>query len=240
MTGCYIIVGLDISQSGYIFPLTLRSIDYAQITPEAPDSCFLFGPNTCRVINADPYTLCLAIWASLQLTWVSMLVFTQFIQVARAMTTYENMTGIRANTSLSNAFTSTGAPLDPNHPSVTAPAPSGAHAGHGHGHKHKGGLIKQWSQLLGVDPFIETITGRGAATAKNKRKKKNPYSRGCVTNCKDFWCDSAPIFGQREPGQASLGGSKVDYTAMYETPTLMSITGIRTRGDYEAVETEEV
>src|SRR3569623_1514662 len=107
MTGCYIIVGLDISQSGYIFPLTLRSIDYAQITPEAPDSCFLFGPNTCRVINADPYTLCLAIWASLQLTWVSMFVFTQFIQVARAMTTYENMTGIRANTSLSNAFTST-------------------------------------------------------------------------------------------------------------------------------------
>ncbi|KAM0482469.1 hypothetical protein ACHAPX_002987 [Trichoderma viride] len=224
----------------YIFPLTTRSTDYAQITPEAPDSCFLFGPNTCRVINADPYTLCLAIWASLQLTWVSMLVFTQFIQVARAMTTYENMTGIRANTSLSNAFTSTGAPLDPNHPSVTAPAPGGAHAGHGHGHKHKGGLIKQWSQLLGVDPFIETITGRGAATAKNKRKKKNPYSRGCVTNCKDFWCDSAPIFGQRELGQASLGGSKVDYTAMYETPTLMSITGMRTRGDYEAVETEEV
>ncbi|GFP51907.1 palmitoyltransferase AKR1 [Trichoderma asperellum] len=216
---------------------------YAQITPDASDSCILFGPGFCRLINADSYTLFLAMWASLQLTWVSMLVFTQFIQVARAMTTYENMTGIRAGTSLSTAFTSTGAPLDPNHPSVTAPVtPGGAHAGHGHGHghKHKGGLIKQWSQLLGVDPFIETITGRGAATTKNKRKKKNPYSRGCVTNCKDFWCDSAPIFGQRETGQASLGGSKIDYTAMYETPTLMSITGIRTRGDYEAVQTEEV
>lgn len=170
-----------------------------------------------------------------------MLLFTQFIQVARAMTTYENMTGIRVNTSLSTAFTSTGAPLDPNHPSLSVPtAPAGAHAGHGHGHKHGAGLFKQWSQLLGVDPFIETITGRGAATTKNKRKKKNPFSRGCVTNCKDFWCDPAPIFGQRETGQASLGGDKVDYTAMYETPTLMSITGMRTRGGYEAVETEEV
>lgn len=175
-------------------------------------------------------------WASLQLLWVSMLLFTQFIQVSRAMTTYENMTGIRANTSLSTAFTSTGAPLDPNHPSLAAPAaPAGGHA---HGHKHKGGLLKQWSQLLGVDPFIETITGRGAATAKNKRKKKNPYSRGCVTNCKDFWCDPAPIFSQRESGYAMLGGDKVDYTAMYETPALMNITGMR-RGGYEAVQTEE-
>ncbi|UKZ76980.1 palmitoyltransferase akr1 [Trichoderma virens FT-333] len=216
---------------------------YEQITPSASETCTLFGPSVCKYINADSYTLFLAIWASLQLLWVSMLLFTQFIQVSRAMTTYENMTGIRVNSSMSTAFTSTGAPLDPNHPSLSVPAaPAGAHAGHGHGHGHKhgGGLFKQWSQLLGVDPFIETITGRGAATTKNKRKKKNPFSRGCVTNCKDFWCDPAPIFGQRETGQASLGGDKVDYTAMYETPTLMNITGMRTRGGYEAVETEEV
>jgi palmitoyltransferase len=222
----------------------ILSPDFEQITPEASDSCTLFGPTICRLVNADSYTLFLAMWASLQLTWVSMLVFTQFIQVSRAMTTYENMTGIRAGTSLSTAFTSTGLPLDPNHPSVTAPAtPGDAHAGHGHGHGHKhgAGLFKQWSQLLGVDPFIETITGRGAATTKKGRKKKNPFSRGCVANCKDFWCDSAPIFGQRETGLAALGGDKVDYTAMYETPTLMSITGMRSRGGYEAVaDTEEV
>lgn len=100
--------------------------------------------------------------------------------------------------------------------------------------------MKQWSRILGVDPFIETVTGRGAATTKNKRKKKNPYSRGCLTNCKDFWCDPAPVFGRREAGSAILGGERVDYTAMYESPTLMTLTGRRERGGYEAVGTEDV
>lgn len=164
-----------------------------------------------------------------------MLVFTQLVQVSRAMTTFENMTGIHIREA-TTALTSTGTPLDPSLASSAAFSASSA----GHAAKHKGGMLKQWSRILGVDPFIETITGRGAATGKNKRKKKNPYSRGCVSNCKDFWCDPAPVFGQRENGAAVLGGGKVDYTAMYESPTLMRLTGMRTRGAYEAVGTEEV
>lgn len=189
----------------------------------------------CRLVNADAYTLLLTVWANLQLIWVTMLVFTQLVQVSRAMTTFENMTGIHTR-EVTAALTSTGTPLDP---SLAAAAASTAPST-GHGARSKGGMLKQWSRILGVDPFIETITGRGAATGKNKRKKKNPYSRGCVSNCKDFWCDPAPIFGQRENGTAVLGGGKVDYTAMYESPTLMRLTGMRTRGAYEAVETEEV
>ncbi len=73
-------------------------------------------------------------------------------------------------------------------------------------------------KLLGVDAFIETATGRGAATGKgNKRKKKNPYSCGCLTNCKDFWCDPAPVFGKRENGSAVLDGVSVNYTDLYES-----------------------
>lgn len=164
-----------------------------------------------------------------------MLVFTQLVQVSRAMTTFENMTGIHIREA-TTALTSTGTPLDP---SLAAAATSTTSAS-GHGGRHKGGMLKQWSRILGVDPFIEMITGRGAATGNSRRKKKNPYSRGCVSNCKDFWCDPAPVFGQRENGTAVLGGGKVDYTAMYESPTLMSLTGMRTRGGYESVETEEV
>lgn len=193
------------------------------------------GAGLCKMINADAYTAILAAWTTLQLTWVTMLLFTQFIQVSRAMTTYENMYGIK-DTSVTSAFTSTGTPLDPNHPSLATATTAQA----AHGHKHKGGMLKQWSRLLGVDPFIETITGRGAVSGKNKRKNKNPYSRGCITNCKDFWCDSSPIFGQKENGVAALGGERVDYTAMYESPTLMQLTGRRERGGYEAVGTEDV
>ncbi|KAJ6443819.1 palmitoyltransferase akr1 [Purpureocillium lavendulum] len=208
--------------------------NFGNVAADASETCALFGPGLCKMLNADSYTLILAVWISLQLIWVTMLVFTQFFQVSRAMTTYENMTGIHISPAVT-ALTSTGAPLDPNLASLAAPgdAPNAAN-------RHRGGVLKQWSRLLGVDPFIETITGRGAAAGKNKRKKKNPYSRGCLSNCKDFWCDPAPVFGQRENGTALLGGGKVDYTAMYESPTLMRLTGIRTRGDYEAVGTEEV
>jgi hypothetical protein len=182
-----------------------------------------------------------------------MLLFVQFIQVTRGMTTYENMFGIEAHgaASLNSAFTSTGAPLagggqQPPSSSGAAVLPDSAHGRHGHGHGHKhGGFLKQWGKLLGVDAFIETATGRGAATgAKNKRKKTNPYSQGCLTNCKDFWFDPAPVFGKRETGAAVLAGRRVNWTEVYEAPALMDGgsggRGRRGRSGYEAVAGEEV
>lgn len=188
------------------------------------------------MINTDAYTLILAFWVTLQLLWVTMLMFVQFVQVSRAMTTYENMYGLQ-DSSITSGFTSTGRPLDPNHPSLE-PQDADGH-GHGHSHRHKDGWLKNWARLLGVDPFIETVRGRGAATGKNKRKKKNPYSRGCMSNCKDFWCDPQPFFGQREPGMGMLGGEHVNYTSIYESPSLMEPTRGRRRGGYEQVTGEE-
>lgn len=158
------------------------------------------------------------------------------------MTTYENMFGIdhHSASALNSAFTSTGAPL-----AGSAPGPLDTpqgHAGHGHKHKH-GGFLKTWSKLLGIDAFVETATGRGAAAGgKNKKnKKRNPYSKGCMTNCKDFWCDPAPVFGKRETGIGMLGGRQVNWTEIYESPALMDNGGGRRgRGGYESVAAEEV
>lgn len=217
-------------------------------TDSASRECLILSDELCQVLNSDPYTVLLGVWISLQLTWVSMLLFVQFVQVARAMTTFENMYGIQddSSSSLVSAFTSTGAPLDPNHPNATpesaASDPLGAQpGGHGgHNHKHKS-FLKQWGRILGVDTFIETATGRGAATGRKTRKKQNPYSRGCVQNCRDFWCDPAPMFGRRDTGDAVLGGSPINYTEMYESPSLMNSSGAgRRRGGYEAVAGHEV
>lgn len=220
--------------------LTYRYFDLT--TADASDQCNILSPTLCKIINTDAYSLLLAAWASLQLTWVGMLLFVQFIQVARAMTTYENMFGVNhaSATSLASAFTSTGAPLDPSQqpPSGTAGG-EGGHK-HGHGHRHSG-MMKTMSRLLGVDIFMQTARGEAAATnKKNKRKSKNPYSRGCVANCKDFWCDPAPVFGRRETGAAVLGGQPVNYTEMYESPAVMNALGGRRTGGYEAVAGEEV
>ncbi|KAK3947171.1 hypothetical protein QBC32DRAFT_355184 [Pseudoneurospora amorphoporcata] len=247
----------------YLISMTLGIITYDWLTyrylsvlsETASDECNILAPSLCRIVNADTYSLLTAIWASLQLTWVSMLLFVQFIQVSSAMTTYENIHGIDnySAASLNSAFTSTGAPLNP--PSLPAPGPSPAAAGgarhahggrHGHGkHGHgKQGFIKQWSRLLGVDAFIETAAGRGAATGKGSKRNKrgNPYSRGCVTNCKDFWCDPNPMFGKHENGAAVLGGVPVNYTDMYESPGVMTASGggRRRGGGYESVAGEEV
>ncbi|KAK3295416.1 uncharacterized protein B0H64DRAFT_474378 [Chaetomium fimeti] len=239
----------------YLINLTLGVLSYdvlthryfTTLTPTASEECNVLSPALCRVINADAYSLLLAVWASLQLTWVSMLLFVQFIQVSRAMTTYENMFGVnaRAPASLASAFTSTGAPLDP----ATSAPPSGAEVGphgpggHGHGHRH-GGVLKHWGRLLGVDTFIETARGRGAAAGGGRRRgNRNPFSKGCLANCRDFWCDPAPVFGQRETGAAVLGGQPVNYTEMYESPAVMEILrggGARRAGGYEEVAGEEV
>lgn len=226
--------------------LTIQSADITAL-PGASE-CNILSPSLCRIINADAYTLLLAIWASLQLTWVSMLLFVQFIQISRAMTTYENMFGVnhRSAASLASAFTSTGTPLDPsrNAPPAGSDGPGGG-SRHGHGHRH-GGFLKHWARLLGVDTFIETARGRGAATngvgGKNRRNR-NPFNRGCVANCRDFWCDPAPVFGRRETGAAVLGGTPVNYTEMYESPAVMEILrgggAPRRAGGYEVVAGED-
>ncbi len=217
----------------------------------ASETCSILSAGLCRVVNADALTLIVAVWATLQLSWVSMLMFVQFVQVSRAMTTYENMYGVdhhlSAASALHSAFTSTGAPLDPVRASAGRADGAGGQHGHDHAHGHShGSFFKRWSKILGVDTFIETATGRGAATGKGPKQRKNPYSRGCLVNCRDFWCDTAPIFGQRETGSALLGGQAINYTEMYESPGLMEATvQRRTRSSgggasYEAVPKEDV
>lgn len=198
------------------------------------------NPESCRIVNAEPYTLFLAIFSSLQLTWVLMLLFVQFVQVMRGMTTYENMYGVAdlsSSSSIGSSVTANGMPLDPNHPNFDVANSAPGH-GHGHGHSHTSAL-RTWTRLLGVEPFIETVRGTGAATKKSQRRR-NPYSRGCMANCRDFWCDPAPMFGTRDHGSALLGGEPVNYMDMYESPTMAGLTSARRRGGYEEVAGEEV
>src|SRR5436305_1050536 len=136
--------------------------------PENPSggskSCNILADDLCQIINADPYTVVLTIWAALQLTWVTMLLFVQFVQVSRAMTTYESMRGqphygSKASEAISSALTAGttstgGAQLNP----VGMGADPALHHGHGHGHghHHKQGCWATWKKLLGFDTFVAT------------------------------------------------------------------------------------
>ena len=180
----------------------------------------MLSESICKVILRDNFTVILTIWAALQLTWVTMLLFVQCVQVARAITTYESMRGLPDHTSrtseaIAAAITSgstsmNGAQLE------TGLGESGHHH---HGHAHREGWFGQWKKLLGLDTFM--ATAQGEIDRGSSHRRRNPYSRGILTNCRDFWCDPAPLFTRRETGAAMLDGEVVNYARMYETPLSM-------------------
>lgn len=159
-----------------------------------------------------------------------MLLVVQFTQIARAVTTYESMRGnnfhgSRASEAITSALTAGTTSMEGAQmggggmgPSPTTPS---SHQAHNSG---KQGFFAIWKKLLGLDTFVATATG--GLEPKN-RSRRNPFSRGMVMNCKDFWCDAAPYFGKREAGAAMLDGEMINYTRMYETPPRMKLRAPR-------------
>lgn len=195
-------------------------IDFSAMGETGSKECNMLSEQLCRYVNNDAYTMVLLVWAALQTTWVTMLLFVQMVQIARGLTTYENMRGAHhhSSNSAANAITSAlttgstsigGAQLGPDGRGPD-PAVPGGH------HHHHDGCLKQWKKILGIDTFVGTVK-----KDKSTTRSRNPFSRGCFTNCKDFWCDSAPIFGGRPSGQACLDGNIINYTTLYEPPRRM-------------------
>lgn len=229
-------------------PLTLPDYE-AKIGDKGDGVCNLLAPALCKIINADAFTVVVVIWSTLQLTWTTMLLFVQLVQISRAMTTYENMRsahghGTKASEAITSALTAgttslAGAQLGP---SGHGPDPALPPTHAPHSHPQKQGWFTTMKKILGVDTFVETALGgyEGSRNAR-ARKPRNPFSRGVIGNCKDFWCDPAPVFGKRENGAAMLGGEVINYTNMYETPLRMTMRPRSVEGGvgYERVETDD-
>ncbi|OQO05378.1 hypothetical protein B0A48_09146 [Cryoendolithus antarcticus] len=227
---------------GLLIRLTLAYIEALPSPPSSSLHCEILSPELCAQWSKDPLTLVTNAWAALQLSWTFMLVFVHFTQIARGVTTYESMrTNHLAPNSVTSALTS--GTLDPEIAGLTAsgggPDLSGNGAsGHAHGKakKKKDGFFASWSRTLGLDVFF-TIAFQGYNKTRDPSsprpvKRSNPFTRGVVRNCTDFWGDGG-VFGGRESGVSMLGGERVDYRMMYEVPRG---GGGSYRGGYEAVD----
>ncbi len=95
----------------------------------------------------------------------------------------------------------------------TAAASTRTHPAH---QRRPDGFFTRWKKILGLDAFMATASDATHGTMRDRTA--NPFNRGVVGNCRDFWCDPAPIFGQRKSGEGYLGGQVVDYAHMYEVP----------------------
>lgn len=219
------------------------TLSYLQVLPTPPKAdlhCQMLREDLCEQWTKDPFTLLTNGWGALQLTWVTMLFFVQLVQIARAMTTYEAMRhkhpGPITTALATGSTTLDGAQVNG---SGAGPDPAGS-TGH-KPHPKKEGCFAQWKKLLGLDTFIATAMHGSKADEVMARRRQNPFTRGVLTNCADFWCDAGGakgvLFGSKENGEGLLGGEVVDYRKMYEVPR----GGMRYRGGggYEAVGDEE-
>ena len=164
-----------------------------------------------------------------------MLLLVQSVQIARAKTTYEQMGGninhgSQASEAITSALTAGTTSMDGAQLTNSGMGPNPAVSAGARPHVHKEGFFAQWKKLLGLDTFVATAAG-GLEGGNRSRRRRNPFSRGIITNCKDFWCDPAPYFGKRDNGAAMLGGDVINYTRMYETPPRMKMRRPQQDGD---------
>ena len=217
--------------------------------------CNIIPDDLCRQVLKDPFTIVLTGFACLQLIWVTMLLLVQLVQITRAQTTFESMRHQHHGHShgtqgvldtitagvTSGTTTLEGAQLGPQGMGPD-PVLTGDHSHQHQRPRRPDGWFERWKKLLGLDTFVATAQGGLDGRRGGASRDRNPFSRGIVTNCKDFLCDPAPIFGQRETGEALLGGQPVNYANMYETPPRMKArSGTRggIQGVYQSVASDE-
>jgi ankyrin repeat protein len=208
--------------AGIVLNLRL-ALTYLEFLPTAPgDTCNLLGPEFCSQYNKDPVAIIITIWATLQLTWPTMLLAVQLIQVSRAQTTLESMRGHKEFSAAAEIITSTavagstslqGASLDG--ASTNVPAASGAP---GQSQSSKQGCWAHWKTLLGLDTVLATAMYGSRAEEVMTIQRRNPWTRGLATNCSDFFCDGEPVFGRRKDGHGMLGGVTIEWTTTFEIP----------------------
>lgn len=185
-----------------------------------------------------------------------MLLVVQLIQIARAQTTYESMHGdhshqhfneskvaaVVASTIAAGSTSMDGAQINS---SDRGPASAtGHHHGHSHAHggRHNDTCFNKVKKALGVGAFVNITKDASRSGGAARRRRGNPFSRGVITNCKDFWCDPTPLLkpNRKKGGEALLGGGPVDYFKMYETPPRMRVSGgSGSGGRYQRLAAEE-
>ena len=190
----------------------------ASIPPPEDTKCNVLSQELCSWVLRDTWTVALTLWTLLQLVWVTMLIVVQSIQIAKNMTTFENMKG-HSHTDSPHL------PVHRHHPitqgasaATTSLNDSAAASTRVDAAPRKpDGCFAKWKRTIGLDVFLATAS---SASQGKIQTRGNPFSRGMIGNCKDFWCDPAPIFGKRHNGDGYLAGEVVDYTKLYEAPLM--------------------
>jgi palmitoyltransferase ZDHHC13/17 len=161
------------------------------------------------------FTSLLVIWDTFQLTWVFLLVFVQFIQISKSVTTSEASNLHRFGFMGADDFSSL--PLD--HQATAVDDNGSANATPAFKAAHRYEWWNKTLRLLGVDHFLHTAqdTVNSNRLSRSRWKERNPTDNGMYRNCMDFWFPSGHNIFQTFPrGEGSIDGQFVDYYSLFE------------------------
>ncbi|KAI9490611.1 DHHC palmitoyltransferase-domain-containing protein [Zychaea mexicana] len=160
-------------------------------------TCFL-GETVCSYFLYDTWTIALAMWASLQLSWSICLLCVQTYQIAVATTTNESANAHRYtymnqnDPSMMAQMAVGGGVAGSDGPGTGGPSEGGHHP-HGHGHAHAHGA--QGHSHSGFCPCLQLFAGARALHKQRSNRRPgmsrgNVFDQGCWTNCVEFWTDA--------------------------------------------------
>ena len=201
-----------------IFVFVRLALTYFEaLPPPTETTCNILSPELCSYVLRDSWTVALTIWTIIQLVWVTMLVVVQAVQISKNMTTFENMKR-HQNYDTPQLPTHRHHPAAQGHSHATTSLNDTAAASSrlDQAPRRPDSLWTKVKRTIGLDVFL--ATAQDASQGKLQQSRGNPFSRGIIGNCKDFWCDPAPVFGKRHNGEGFLGGEVVDYAHLYDVP----------------------
>lgn len=175
--------------------------------------CSLLDDELCSGLTYTPFTFVLGVWTLFQGLWLTFLLFSQFFQITKGVTTLElsNLTKYADSTN-----------PNPHYSSVPAEM-----AGSEEGPIISRGQKKCWSTfclVTGLDQFLialkQTIGIKDSSTVYGI-----PTDYGVKMNCTDFWFATGDdhlkfrnFLKTPVKGEANLDGVPVDYYKLYELP----------------------
>ncbi|KDN46635.1 ankyrin [Tilletiaria anomala UBC 951] len=269
---------------GIIIFLYLSYAYYAANLPAdtLPVSSCILPASICAATSWDTFLFATSAWAALQLIWTIILLGAQLLQISRQMTTLEvsnlgryGYMGGKGGSSMvtqSNFMAQRAAALgaagslaaaaggheDSDGDGVAGRGSHGAHGG------HRGGKRCFLDVLCGASNCLLSVVGldlytRGKAGEGLKRASAagNPFDKGVLANCKDFWTRGRelgvryeelydiPVGGFQSSSYASAsavrlpddgpGGTGRRWSMWSGLKQGLGGRGSRARGEYEAV-----
>lgn len=188
------------------------SLNSPPYVPKINSSCLL-PTSLCAATEYDGFLFSCMLWASLQLTWTSVLLIAHSWQISRQMTTLEvsnlgryGYMGGRGGSSMSSQthFMESRAEASPSSlvaqggQSNDGSGGDGGGSGDDHGDGASSGRPHQHASLThvmrGTGNWLLSIVGldlytkgKGGEGLKKASRSQNPFDQGLLINCEDFW-----------------------------------------------------